>query len=291
MEDFESLRPQLFAIAYHMLGSVMEAEDIVQDAYLRYRAVDEDRVRSPRAFLKTIVTRLCLDALKSARMKREEYIGPWLPEPIITAQQSAQDDPAQQLNRQETVSIAFMVVMEQLSPLERAVFLLREVFDYDYREIASILQRSEAACRKLFSRAKKQITENRPNFDKAPEAGSAILTSFMKAAQTGQMESLLSLLTEDVVLQSDGGGKVAAARNPLYGRDTVIRFLLGLMKKNRGDFQYEFVEINNTTGMIVRNVQTRQIDSVFTADIVGGRIRAFHVIRNPDKLRHLNSAS
>jgi len=290
MESFEELRPRLFAIAYNMLGSVMEAEDIVQDAYVRYQLVDQEKVQHPQAFLRKMVTRLCLDTLKSARVQREEYIGPWLPEPILTDANSIGQNPEVHLSRTETISLAFLALMEQLSPLERAVFLLREVFDYDYAEIASTLERSEAACRKLFSRAKQHLTENRPTLEESPQSVAPMVAGFLQAAQTGDMEALLKFLAEDVQLTSDGGGKVAAATRPLHGREIVARFFLGItrqMQKAGVDIGTSVREFNGSPGVIVRDKDTQQIFAVFVFQLEQGKLQSIQAIRNPDKLRHL----
>jgi RNA polymerase sigma-70 factor, ECF subfamily len=205
METFETYRPLLFAIAYRMLGSAMEAEDIVQETYLRYQRASKDSIRQMKPFLTTILTRLCLDQLKSARAQRENYIGPWLPEPILT------DDGALITpNKDDSISMAFLVLLENLSPPERAVFLLREVFDYDYPEIAQIIGKEEAACRQLFHRAKKHITEHRPRYKSSPEAHQQITLRFMQAITEGDVNGLVSLLADEVALWSDGGGKVGA---------------------------------------------------------------------------------
>ena len=283
MDDFETLRPTLFAIAYNMLGSVMEAEDIVQDAYLRFQAIDPQTIRSPRAFLKTMVTRLCLDALKSARMQREQYIGPWLPEPVLT------DSTEQRISREETVSVAFLTIMEELSPAERAVFLLREVFDYDYADIASTLDRSEVACRKLYSRAKQQLLAHRPSLDVAPPTPRPVLERFLTALNTGDTPGLLNVLADEVTFVSDGGGKVPAAMRPLSGRAAVAKFFTKLVRlgAEQGHYRVVLAEVNGAPGFFIQDEAAGRIDSVFTFDISGDQIRAIHAIRNPDKLRHL----
>ncbi len=293
MDAFEEFRPRLFAIAYNMLGSVMEAEDIVQDAYLRYQLVDQEKVRNPGAFLRTTVTRLCLDTLKSARMQREQYIGPWLPEPILTDAAASEDNPEKRLSRTETISLAFLALMEQLSPLERAVFLLREVFDYDYAEIATILERSEAACRKLFSRAKQHLTANRPIPEESPQMVAPLVAGFLQAAQTGDMDALLAFLADDVQLTSDGGGKVAAATRPLRGREVVARFFLGISRQMQTagiEITASVREFNGTPGVMVRRADSQQILAVFVFELGQGSVQSIQAIRNPDKLRHLQSA-
>src|SRR5690606_29198030 len=220
IDPFEEYRSLLFAIAYRMLGSAMEAEDIVQEAYLRYRDTPPESIRSLKSFLTTIVHHLCLDHLKSAQVRRENYVGPWLPEPIITDDNASLRSPLHQITSRESISMAFLVLLESLSPLERAVFLLREVFDYEYAEIAQITGRSESACRQLFSRAKKHIRDNRPRFPASPEDHEKMVVRFMDACVAGDIDGLMSLLAEDVTAWTDGGGKVTgAARYPIQGRD------------------------------------------------------------------------
>src|SRR4030095_2784171 len=199
-----------------MLGSAMAAEDIVQEAYLRYRATPPESIRTLKSFLTTVVHHLCLDHLKSGPARRETYVGPWLPEPIITGDGASLLSPLHQITDRESISMAFLVLLESLSPLERSVFLLREVFDYEYVEIAQITGRDDAACRQLFSRAKKHITEHRPRFPASPEAHAKMVGRFMEACMAGDMDGLMSLLAEDVTAWSDGGGKVSGAmRHPL----------------------------------------------------------------------------
>src|SRR6185503_11756907 len=232
MEQFEEYRSLLFAIAYRMLGSAMEAEDIVQEAYLRYCATPPESIRTLKSFLTTIVHHLCLDHLKSAQTRRESYIGPWLPEPVITSDGASLLSPLRQITDRESISMAFLVLLESLSPLERAVFLLREVFDYAYADIAQITGRDEAACRQLFSRAKKHISDHRPRFPASPEAHAKMVGRFMEACLAGDMDGLMSLLAEDVTVWSDGGGKVAAAaRQPIQGRYEVARGLIGILSR------------------------------------------------------------
>lgn len=290
MESFEELRPRLFAIAYNMLGSVMEAEDIVQDAYVRYQLVDQETIQHPQAFLRKMVTRLCLDTLKSARMQREEYIGPWIPEPILTDANGSGQNPEVRLSRTETISLAFLTLMEQLSPLERAVFLLREVFEYDYAEIASTLERSESACRKLFSRAQQHLTTNRPTLEEPPQSVAPLVAGFLQATQTGDMNALLAFLAEDVQLTSDGGGKVTAATRPLHGRDAVARFFMGITRQMRNakiEIEVFPREFNGSPGVIIQNKNTQQMFAVFVFQLEEGKFQTIQAIRNPDKLRHL----
>lgn len=286
-DPFESYRPLLFSIAYRMLGSAMEAEDIVQEAYLRYRATDPDSIRSLKGFLTTVVNNLCLDHLKSARVQREAYIGPWLPEPVLTGDGASLLSPLRQIGDQESISMAFLVLLESLSPLERAVFLLREVFDYEYAEIAQITGRDEAACRQLFSRAKKHVSEHRPRFQASPEAHNRMLGKFLEACQVGEMDGLMSLLAEEVTVWSDGGGKVFAARHPIHGREKVARFFAGIMAQAANyDYSVEVIEVNGKAALLVR-VDGR-VFNVITLDVDGDVIKAFRIVMNPDKLTHLS---
>src|SRR6266480_2910257 len=187
VETFESYRPYLFSIAYRMLGSAMDAEDLVQETYLRSQATPPETIRSLKAFLTTIITRLCVDQLQLARRKREQYVGPWLPEPIRTQETAETGDPQERVDMQESISLAFLVLLEQLQPFERAVFLLREVFEYEFTEIATMLDKSEAACRRSFSRAKQHLVDRRPRFPQAPEMHRQLLTSFLAAVRSGEM--------------------------------------------------------------------------------------------------------
>lgn len=283
MDTFEQQRPLLFSIAYRMLGSAREAEDIVQEAYLRGQAAGE-AIQSPKAYFSTIVTRLCLDHLKSAQSRRETYIGPWLPEPFITADTTL-PEPLKQVEDLDSISMAFLVLLEHLSPAERAVFLLREVFDYEYGEIASMLGKDEAACRQLFSRARKHIHDNRPRYKSTAEEHANLFGRFMQACQVGDLDGLMQLLAEDVVEYSDGGGKVQAATRPVKGRDHVARFVLGIARKLPAQAAFEFASINGEPGLIVR-VDGRA-DTVMLIETGDGLIRTIRSIRNPDKIGHL----
>ena len=278
MDTFETYRPLMFSIAYRMLGSAMEAEDIVQEAYLRYQRVPPESIQSPKAFLSTVVTRLCLNQLQSAQAKRETYVGPWLPEPILT-----DENPSTQASIHESLSMAFLVLLENLTPVERAVFLLREVFGYEYAEIATILDKEEAACRQLLSRAKKYIAENRPRFQPSPEKHREILTRFLEAAGEGKLDSLMQLLTDDVTLWADGGGKArGAALHPLHGREAVVRFVLASPRWARYGFKTELAEVNGELAAIIRDGD--KIVVVLFIETDQDRVRTIRVIGNPDKL-------
>lgn len=277
---FEEHRPLLFGVAYRMLGTIVEAEDAVQDAYLRFRAAEGD-IQNPRAFLVTIVTRLCLDYLKSARVRREQYIGPWLPEPLIH-RAGLEPSPEDIAAGQDSVSFAFLVMLEELGPVERAVFLLREVFDYDYADIAEVVQKSEAGCRQVFHRARIRLAERQHRHSASYAQRQELTLKFLAAANEGDMAGLLEILSADVIAYSDGGGKAAAAINPIFGPDHVARFTLGLARKNP-PAGVELVDINGAPGAILLRASGR-IDSVILLEIEDARVTHFYVVRNPDKL-------
>lgn len=286
IEWFEEYRPLMFSIAYRMLGSITEAEDIVQEAYLRYQAASPERIVSHKAFLSTVVTRLCLNHLELAKIQREAYIGPWLPEPALT-DMDERFTPANQAEMHESVSMAFLVLLEQLTPAERAVFLLREVFDYDYAEVAAIVGKEEAACRQLLSRAKKHIAEHRPRFKPTPEAHRQILAHFIQAVSNGELAGLLELLADDVELWADGGGKaIGAITRPLRGRDTVSRFLLASPRFSPAGSQVDVVQVNGDPALVVQ--VGGQALVVLSLGIDQGHVRAIWVTGNPDKLRAFN---
>jgi RNA polymerase sigma-70 factor (ECF subfamily) len=272
--DFEAHRPMLFAIAYRMLGDRAAAEDVVQDAFLR---AGDAAPESPRAWLSTVVTRLCLDQLKSARAQRESYVGPWLPEPLPTEDQG---DP---LLARETLSMAFLVLMETLSPVERAVFLLHDVFDYSHAEVAEIVGREEAAVRQILHRAKQHVVARRPRFSGTREQHQRLLGAFVQACTLGDVNGLKGLLADDVVVLSDGGGKVLAALKPVQGADHVARMLIGIMKKGASPTATYEMRILNGDLAIVGHDRGR-VDSVVTLATDGERITEIEILRNPDKL-------
>jgi RNA polymerase sigma-70 factor (ECF subfamily) len=287
-DSFEPHRPKLFAIAYRMLGSASEAEDVVQDAWLRYAAAAPAAVRSPEAYLTTIVTRLCLDRLKSARVTRETYVGPWLPEPVLTDHEPG---PEQSAALAESVTLAFMLLLETLSPEERATFLLREVFEYEYQEIAGVLDTTPANCRQLFHRAKERLRERRPRAREASEEKRQLVERFVSALRHGDPGELTSVLAEDVGLWSDGGGKVLAARRPLFGRQEVANLLLGIRRTAAmhgvplETVALDIVEANGEPAMALRIAG--RIDSVYVFTIEDEAIAAVRIVRNPDKLRYI----
>jgi RNA polymerase sigma-70 factor, ECF subfamily len=281
-ETFEGLRPYLFSIAYRMLGSVMEAEDMVQEAYLRFQHVEPENIQSPKAFLSTIVTRLCLDQLKSAKNKREEYIGEWLPEPLST-----EKAPSAIIGERENISMAFMVLLESLSPVERAVFLLREVFDYPYDEIAKIVDKSEANCRQYYHRAKQFLVERKPRFVPSVDEQRRLLEGFLMAVGTGDVERLNQILAQDVTVTGDGGGKAFAARHPIVGRDLVTRFMLGITRLMPTNGRFEIAEFNGSPALLIWAGET--VFSVMSFTMSGDKIIAIQNVLNPDKLRHIRA--
>jgi RNA polymerase sigma-70 factor (ECF subfamily) len=287
IDQFQSHRPALFAIAYRMLGSATDAEDVLQDAWLRFSAARPEDVRSAKAFLTTIVTRLCLDRLKSARATREEYVGPWLPEPIATSERG----PERSLAQAESVTLAFMVLLETLTPEERAVFLLREVFEYEYAEIADMLDLSSANCRQLFHRAKERLAERKPRFRAGVDEKRPLVERFVHAFSAGNEEELTSVLAADVGFWSDGGGKVLAAKRPVFGREAVARMLVGFRRSapatgvDLRSVRLEIVEVNDEPAMLIRI--DGHLDSVYTMTVEDGAITAMRVVRNPDKLTYI----
>ena len=283
-EDFERHRSLLFSIAYRMLGSVAEAEDVVQEAYLRWREVPEGEVRSSKSYLSAVVTRLSIDRLRSAR--REEYIGPWLPEPLIS---DRAEELAAHYELDESLSMAFLVLLESLNPVERAVFLLREVFDYDYEEISSIVRKSEANCRQIARRARQSVAARRPRFERSLEKEKMLTERFVEACMSGDMEGLLELLSEDVTLWSDGGGKVAAAPYPIHGPEKVARFLVGVLRTVPPGFFAHPARVNGGPGAI--GYVDDHPTGVVALDVAEGRIRRVRIVVNPDKLRTVPPAS
>lgn len=286
-ETFQAYRPLLFSIAYRMLGSASEAEDVVQDAYVRYVSASDEPIRSPKAFLSTIVSRLCLDRLKAARSTREQYIGPWLPEPIIIDEdQSAM---LKTVEQRESITLAFLVLLETLSPQERAVFLLREVFEYEYAEIGAILQITPGNCRQLFHRAKTHIAEHRPRFNAAPEQQKHLVERFMAATQEGDLDKLTSLLAHDVKFQADGGGKATASRRLVAGNDSVARLMIGLtqklLKMPPASLEVRVVMVNNTPSIV--GFIDGVLDTCISFTIDNDAITAINLVRNPDKLAYV----
>lgn len=275
---FEEHRPLLFTVAYEMLGSVADADDVVQESWLRWCEVDHDTVRDPRAYLVRVVTRQALNRLRALSRRRESYVGPWLPEPLLTAPDVADD-----VELAESVSLAMLVVLDTLSPLERAVFVLREVFGFDHAEIAEATGRSEAAVRQLASRARKHVHDRRPE---APTDAQAeeVVASFFAAAAGGDLQQLMDLLAPDVVLLSDGGGKAKAALRPIHGADKVARFLVGVLA-TAGEVTVDWQPVNGTPSLVA--YLDGRLDTVATGVVVDGKVTQLLLVRNPDKLTGL----
>jgi RNA polymerase sigma-70 factor (ECF subfamily) len=281
-ETFEAHRSHLLALAYRMTGSVADAEDIVQDAYIRWERIDVQSVRQAKAFLSKTVTRLCLDSLKSARARRETYVGPWLPEPVVGEGAMSVEGATAMA---QDISMALMMALERLSPLERAAFLLHEVFDSSYSDVAATLGRSESACRQLVSRARAHVQAARPRYQPTQIEHERVVQAFGVAVATGDTEALHRLLAEDAVLYPDGGGRVVAALRPIHGCDRVTRFLLGASKKFPFAESAEFlaVPVNGIPGFVIR--EDGQTVQTMAFDVRDGRIVAVYVMRNPDKLQ------
>jgi RNA polymerase sigma-70 factor (ECF subfamily) len=289
-EQLEALRPSAFAIAYRMLGSVSEAEDVVQEGFLRlHRArAGGELITSPRAYLSTVVSRLSLDQLRSARVQRETYVGDWLPEPLLAI---ADDDPARQVEMADSLSLAFLVLLESLSPEQRAAFLLREVFDEPYDRIADIVGTSAQNARQLVARARRHVAERRPRFEASDEQHEQLATRFFAAAEDGDLQGLEDLLAHDVVLQGDGGGKAPALARALHGRARVARTLIaGLRAAGRFGLNSRREQVNGQPGALYFDSEGR-LAGVMILDVVEGQIQGVRSIVNPDKLRHLGPVS
>jgi RNA polymerase sigma-70 factor (ECF subfamily) len=285
---FNTDRALLFSIACRMLGSASDAEDVIQDAWMRYNAVDQSSIRSPRAFASTIVTRLCLDRLKSARAVREEYVGPWLPEPVLTSEVNAPD---LALQHAESLTFAFLVLLEKLSPEERAVFLFKDIFGYEHAEIAEMLDISEQNSRQLFHRAKERLTAGRPRLTGTTASRRAVAERFARAFSSGNGSELVGLLSQDVGLWSDGGGKASAARRPLVGRDEVVNFLAGLYRTGQTtgqarDAALSIEDVNSEPAVVLRI--GGRLESIFVFSVDEDRITGIRVVRNPDKLARID---
>lgn len=292
--SFEPYRRRLRGLGYRMLGSMADAEDAVQETYLRWHAADRGKVSDARAFLMTTTTRICLDMLTSARARREEYVGPWLPEPVVDTDALAPDSTAELA---EDLSIALLLTLDRLSPLERAAFLLHDVFDFSFGEVAAALERNEAACRQLAARARSHVRETRPRGAVMPvvhsgeieEKHAQLMSAFVAAARSGDLDGLTQMLASDVRVVTDGGGKAAASLNVLDGADHAARFLVGATRKGwREDFTLRLAAINGLPGIIVDSPEGPVQSAAFEID--DGVIRALYVVRNPDKLRHLGTA-
>jgi len=283
-EEFTAYRALLFGIAYRMLGSVAEAEDLVQETYLRWQAQDRAAIVTPRAWLSTTITRLCIDQLGSARRRREEYVGVWLPEPLIDPAAPAPDAAAAMA---DSLGVAFLLMLEELSPVERAVFLLREAFTYDYAEIARIVDKSEASCRQMVSRAKTRIARPDPAGRQPTAQAEQVVRRFQRACATGNLRELLAVLTDDVVLYTDGGGRVRAARRPILAADRVSRLFLGIRERALLGAEFRLVRVNGDSGLLIR--RRDGVVVVLSFAFAGDRIQRIYAVSNPDKLHHLPS--
>jgi RNA polymerase sigma-70 factor (ECF subfamily) len=272
--SFEPLRPKLIRVAYRMLGSVQDAEDVVQDAFLRWMNTDRSDIREPEAFLRRTVTRLCLDQLKSARHQRETYIGPWLPDPIVEEEEV------------EDVTLPLMLALERLSPLERAVFLLHDVFGLGFEEVAVTIQREPAACRQLASRAREHVRSARPRFQLEKQRGLAFAEAFFTASRSGNMEMLGAMLADDVSIHADGGGKRSAATQPVFGFDAVMKLHKHLATVLHESKFVRAAFINGLPGFITLEADGELQTTAL--EIEDGKIAAIYVMRNPDKLKHLH---
>jgi RNA polymerase sigma-70 factor, ECF subfamily len=281
---FQRHKPKLYGIAYRMLSSAADAEDILQDAYLRWYETDAGRVQIPEAWLTTVVTRLCIDRLRSCRSEREAYLGPWLPEPLI-GEMSAAADARSELD--SDLSMAFLVVLERLAPLERAAFLLHEVFDCGYPEIAGILGKTESACRQIVHRASVRVHAARPRFKVSNDSRTRLLEKFMAALRAADQAALLALFAEDATYTSDGGGKVKAARKVIEGATHIARFLSGVWRRYLTDLTHRLVNINGELGLLmcVKGIPF----SVISIETDGSRILAAYTVLNPDKLKNIGS--
>jgi RNA polymerase sigma-70 factor (ECF subfamily) len=286
---YVDLRPLLFSIAYRMLGSVSEAEDVVQEAFVRYQRAlaDGTAVESPKAYLSAVVTRLAIDQLKSARVRRESYVGEWLPEPLVTDE--GVGDPAGLAEQADTLSMSFLVLLERLTPVERAIFLLHDVFDYSFDEVATIVNKSSATCRQHAVRARRFVAENRPRFDADEAERDQLVRRFVAAAERGDVDGLVKLLAADAAVHGDGGGKVPQWYAPIIGADRVARLFaqLGRQTETLGA-TFELHEINGQPGIIFRG-PAGGVFSVMSVEVVDGRVATIRSVVNPDKLRHLGA--
>ena len=287
MEDdelYRELRPLLFAVAYRMVSSASEAEDIVQESFVRLEGARRSGavIESPKAYLVTVATRLAIDHLRSARVRRESYVGPWLPEPLLS-----EPDPEQVAATADSLSTAFLLLLETLSPVERAVFLLREVFGYGYDEIADIVGKTQTNCRQIFARARQHIDAGRPRFTASREEHDALVQRFVAACERGTMDELVELLAEDAAFYGDGGGKVAAVPEPIVGRERVVRLLRGLINRARQrNLRIRVVKVNGQAGAVVVDANDKVVN-VVSFDVRDGAVSSIWSVVNPDKLRHL----
>jgi RNA polymerase sigma-70 factor, ECF subfamily len=288
-DAYQELRPLLFSIAYRMVGSVSEAEDLVQEAFLRFhRAVRKGTtIDSPKAYLSATVTRLAINHLRSARVRRERYVGTWLPEPLLTSP----DETARHAETADSLSMAFLVLLERLSPVERAVFVLREVLGYGYDEIAGMVGKSEENCRQIFARAHRHVEARKPRFEASRERREELARRFLAAVEEGDTQGLVGMLSADAVMYGDGGGKAPALLEPLHGAERIARFLVGLARRGRRmDVRLVLTEVNGQPGSLSMDSQDRLLN-VFVLDIADGQVQTVRSVVNPDKLRHLGEVA
>jgi RNA polymerase sigma-70 factor (ECF subfamily) len=284
---YEELRPLLFSIAYRMVSSISEAEDIVQEAFLRIHRAEAEgtRIESPKAYLSAVTTRLSIDHLKSARVRREQYVGQWLPEPLLT--DDSAPDAAAHAETADSLSMAFLVLLESLTPVERAVFLLREVFEYGYDEIARIVDRTEDNCRQLYVRARRHVDEGRPRFEASRKQRDELVERFFAAAERGDLAALEEMLAADVVVYGDGGGKAPAWPKPIYGRERVAKLIAGTLKQAKElGATLRAVHINGQPGVMFLDDEDR-IGAIMSLDVADGLVQTIRGVTNPDKLQHL----
>ncbi len=286
LDSFEQYRYLLFSIAYRMVGSAMDAEDLVQDAYLRWQSAATEEIDNPKAFLTTVVTRLAIDHYRSARVQREQYVGSWLPEPILTDVNKRVIHDGDPVALADTVSMAFLVLLETLSPAQRAVFLLRDVFDFPYRDIAAIVDQSEPSCRQMASRARAHIRAGRPRFEVARDEHEALTRRFLQSCATGDLDALMAMLAPEVTSWADGGGVVSAIRQPMLGAGRVARLFVQLWRQATPAMRWRILQVNNQPGFAIYDGDT--IITVVALDVVDGLIAGIRAVVNPTKLRHLN---
>jgi RNA polymerase sigma-70 factor (ECF subfamily) len=280
--EFEAQRPRMFGLAYRLLGSAQEAEDVVQDTFLRWHRADRAAIAVPSAWLAKVLTNLCLNRLASARVQRERYVGPWLPEPVLTSDGTL--GPLDTAEQRDSVSLALLVLLERLTPTERAVFVLREAFGYSHREIAQILELSEVNCRQLDRRARRRLAEPRPRFRREPRQWHRLVERFLLAAQEGDLRSLQQLLAADVTAWADGGGKVTAARRPVVGPARVARYLVGAFRRFAAGVELAVAEVNGEPAVL--GWSGEDLLGVLVLEIVDERIGALRAVANPDKLSY-----
>jgi RNA polymerase sigma-70 factor (TIGR02957 family) len=290
LNDESNLRPLMFSIAYRMTGSVAEAEDLVQEGFFRMGRARQSGVLvgSPKAYLTTTITRLAINHLRSARVRRESYVGTWLPEPVVA---DLHESPEQMAELSDSLSMAFLLLLESLSPVERAVFLLREVFDYPYEDIAQVVDKSEANCRQIFARARQHIGTQQARFEASPEQGEALVRSFLAAARDGELGQLVNLLAADAAFYGDGGGKATSTPRPVFGRDRVATLILGIFERaKRMGITVEPALVNGGPGVITHDAHGKVV-SVLSFEVLDGVVQSVRGVVNPDKLQHLGVVS